>query len=152
MSAIDAIFAPGARVVVRDAEWIVRRVDNTSTGGQALEEGWEIDRENVHSFRMKKMKPQGQIFEHRVWCLLAQLGFEYMNKDEKLKIPHSKNPDVSPKQIDVFAVDQESVLIVECKSDEIKKKTFQKDIADIKDIKKGICNNVRKHFSPIFFA
>jgi hypothetical protein len=30
------IFAPGARVVVRDAEWLVRRVDRTSTGGQAL--------------------------------------------------------------------------------------------------------------------
>ena len=30
------IFAPGARVVVRDAEWLIRKVDRTSTGGQAL--------------------------------------------------------------------------------------------------------------------
>ena len=29
-------FAPGARIVVRDAEWLVKRVDRTSTGGQAL--------------------------------------------------------------------------------------------------------------------
>ena len=29
-------YAPGARVVVRDAEWLVRRIDRTSTGGQAL--------------------------------------------------------------------------------------------------------------------
>ncbi|MHC4758146.1 MAG: SNF2-related protein [Planctomycetota bacterium] len=36
MGTMDTIFAPGARVVVRDTEWIVRRVDNTSTGGQAL--------------------------------------------------------------------------------------------------------------------
>lgn len=28
--------APGARVVVRDAEWLVRKVDRTSTGGRAL--------------------------------------------------------------------------------------------------------------------
>ncbi|WP_291322218.1 helicase-related protein [Desulfonatronospira sp.] len=28
--------APGARVLVRDAEWLVRRVDRASTGGQAL--------------------------------------------------------------------------------------------------------------------
>ena len=28
--------APGARVVIRDAEWLVRRVDRTSTGGQAV--------------------------------------------------------------------------------------------------------------------
>ncbi|MBF0213306.1 MAG: DEAD/DEAH box helicase [Magnetococcales bacterium] len=29
-------FAPGSRILVRDAEWLIRRVDNTSTGGQAL--------------------------------------------------------------------------------------------------------------------
>ncbi|WP_218187939.1 DEAD/DEAH box helicase [Desulfosarcina cetonica] len=28
--------APGARIEVRDAEWLVKRVDRTSTGGQAL--------------------------------------------------------------------------------------------------------------------
>lgn len=30
------VFAPGTRVVIRDAEWLVRKVDRTSTGGQAL--------------------------------------------------------------------------------------------------------------------
>ena len=29
--------APGARVLVRDAEWIVRRVDRTGTGGQSIQ-------------------------------------------------------------------------------------------------------------------
>jgi len=29
--------APGARIVVRDAEWLVQRVDSTNTGGQQLE-------------------------------------------------------------------------------------------------------------------
>ncbi len=28
--------APGARVVIRDAEWLVRKVDATSTGGYAI--------------------------------------------------------------------------------------------------------------------
>jgi len=32
----ENIFAPGARILVRDAEWLVRRVNRTSTGGQAL--------------------------------------------------------------------------------------------------------------------
>ncbi len=36
MASIENIFAPGSRIVVRDAEWLVRRVDRTSTGGQAL--------------------------------------------------------------------------------------------------------------------
>ena len=32
----DTHYAPGARVVIRDAEWLVRKVDRTSTGGQAI--------------------------------------------------------------------------------------------------------------------
>lgn len=35
MNTTDAI-APGARVVIRDAEWLVRRVDSTATGGKLL--------------------------------------------------------------------------------------------------------------------
>jgi superfamily II DNA or RNA helicase len=31
-----ATIAPGARVIIRDAEWLVRRVDRTSSGAQAL--------------------------------------------------------------------------------------------------------------------
>lgn len=30
------IIAPGVRIVVRDAEWLVRKVDKSSTGGQAI--------------------------------------------------------------------------------------------------------------------
>ena len=32
----NVVFAPGQRVIVRDAEWLVKRVDRTSTGGSAL--------------------------------------------------------------------------------------------------------------------
>lgn len=35
-SETNPALAPGTRVVVRDVEWLVRRVDRTSTGGQAL--------------------------------------------------------------------------------------------------------------------
>jgi len=36
MNRLNRIYAPEARIVVRDAEWLIRRVDRTSTGGQAL--------------------------------------------------------------------------------------------------------------------
>ena len=35
-SASTAVLAPGARIVVRDAEWVVRRIDRTSEGGQQI--------------------------------------------------------------------------------------------------------------------
>jgi SNF2 family DNA or RNA helicase len=36
MNRQDHLLAPGARVLVRDAEWLIRRVDRTSTGERAL--------------------------------------------------------------------------------------------------------------------
>jgi superfamily II DNA or RNA helicase len=36
MPAMTSPVAPGARVIIRDAEWLVRRVDRTSTGSEAL--------------------------------------------------------------------------------------------------------------------
>jgi len=30
------VFAPGTRILVRDAEWMIRKVDRSSTGDQAL--------------------------------------------------------------------------------------------------------------------
>ena len=36
MPAVIPSLAPGARVIIRDAEWLVRRVDRTSTKGEAL--------------------------------------------------------------------------------------------------------------------
>lgn len=37
MSSQTAAIAPGARVLIRDAEWIVKRVDRTGTGGQSIQ-------------------------------------------------------------------------------------------------------------------
>jgi len=38
MTDLPSTFAPGAHVVIRGAEWLLQRVDPTSTGGQALVE------------------------------------------------------------------------------------------------------------------
>ena len=36
MSTQPSALAPGARVLIRDAEWIVKRVDPTGTGGRSV--------------------------------------------------------------------------------------------------------------------
>ena len=37
MSTQPSALAPGARVLIRDAEWIVKRVDPTGTGGRSVQ-------------------------------------------------------------------------------------------------------------------
>jgi hypothetical protein len=37
MGTPTSVLAPGARVLIRDAEWIVKRVDTTGTGGRSVQ-------------------------------------------------------------------------------------------------------------------
>ncbi len=111
------------------------------------DDGWELFRENVNTNRMRKPKSQDVFFEDRVWALFARLGFEIMNVDRNFRVPYSKEPEVLGKQIDVFGADSETVILVECKSSETRKRTsFSKDIAEIGHIKEPAFKNIRKHF------
>ena len=113
------------------------------------DDGWEVAKENVNTYRMKKPKPHDVLFEDRVWALFARLGFEQMNVDRNFRIRYSKEKEIPGKQIDVFAADSETVILVECKSAETRKRiSFSKDIAEIGHIKGPIFNTIKKHFSP----
>lgn len=80
----------------------------------ALEEkdGWHIVRKNAKSTRMAKPKPMDEQLEDEVWSILAQMGFKEMSKGQQFKIAVEEG--LPHRQIDVFAKDDESVVIVEC--------------------------------------
>lgn len=118
-----------------------------------IEDGWEEvkrKRKSKKSTRLRKDKPQDEALEDEVWCLFAKMGFLEMNADRNFKIPVTGGPhEIPPKQIDVFAIDEETVIFVECKSAEsIKKKSFQKDINELVGLKRKLMNSVIKHFNP----
>ena len=77
--------------------------------------GWEIDRPFKTKVRMKRLKPFDMAFEDEVWTTIANLGFKHLNKDRNFKLPYSEKPYLT-QQIDVFAADEETILIIECKA------------------------------------
>lgn len=106
--------------------------------------GWEIQTEYKTKIKIKKNKSQADYFEDRVWTLMANLGFKYMNKDSNFKIMYA---DGLKQQIDVFAANDEVVLIIECKSAESRKnKDFSKDINEFGSLREKIINRVRPYF------
>ena len=112
-----------------------------------LEEGWEIYKELKTRTQLRKQKPIGELFEDQVWCMLAKMGFEEMNADRNFKIPFSSKSKVNPKQIDVFAKDRDSVIIVECKAVSTpQKKSLRKEINEITGIRPEIVRNIRQHY------
>ena len=109
--------------------------------------GWEIRRTNKKTYGIRREKPHDIGLEDRVWAMFAKMGFTTLNADRNFKINYAKDTSIPGKQIDVFACDGEIALIVECKSSEERRKaSFQKDIAEIDSIRNGIVKTLRKEF------
>jgi len=108
-------------------------------------DGWELYKPLKTKIKMKKEKPLFEQFEDEVWILFASLGFHAMNKDNQLKIPYKEG---QTKQIDVVAIDEETVLLVECKCATTPGKTisFKTDIEAMDGIRAGLYAEVRKQF------
>lgn len=112
--------------------------------------GWELVRKNKFTANMKKKKniPQDEKFENEVWLLFYKLGFKFMNKGRHFKLSYSTNGQDLTQQIDVLAADDETVLIIECKSAlHLDKRTsFKTEIEAIGGKRAGLMQAVKKLF------
>ncbi|ATC37633.1 DGQHR domain-containing protein [Elizabethkingia anophelis] len=92
-------------------------------------DGWETFREFKTTVSIRKRKSLDVEFEDKVWSLFAQLKYKFMNKNRYFSLPYDKNNEVLSQQIDVFAKDDETILLVECKSAaENKRGDFKKEL------------------------
>jgi len=112
------------------------------------EEGWAVHIKNAKSIRMKKSKESDRQLEDDVWSILAQMGFKEMNAGRQFRIAVGNG--INPRQIDVFAKDNESAIIVECTQSDSpsNKQSMANLIEKIDSIRNGIRNSVRKYYNP----
>lgn len=75
-------------------------------------DGWRVVKKNAKSTRMAKPKPADEQLEDEIWCILAQMGFKEMSKGRQFLM--AVEDGLPARQIDVFAKDDETVVIVEC--------------------------------------
>lgn len=94
---------------------------------QEATEGWYYfkDTKNPDKVKVHRDKSVHTVFENRVWVLFAQMGFTALNRDQSFTINYSENGKDLDKQIDVFAADEETVLVIECKCAESVNNTKQ---------------------------
>lgn len=111
--------------------------------------GWIVCKRYKQTAHVNKKKPQDMAFEDHVWNIFSDMGFNCMNKNRKLELPYDKSDVKLTQQIDVFAVDDECVLLIECKSASEGPKcgNFKKAIEAIGGFQKGIVNNLKKYLS-----
>ena len=108
-------------------------------------DGWRTFRKNAKSTRMAKAKPADEQLEDEVWSILAQMGFKEMSKGRQFTI--AVEDGLPPRQIDVFAKDDETVIIVECtRRDTPGKKSMAQLIEKIRAIRENLLKSVRKAY------
>ena len=86
-----------------------------------ISKGWEVEKKLATKTVVKKSKSHSKQFEDDIWCQFYDLGYRTLNYDENFKLPFSSEPE-DTKQIDVIALDKETVFLIECKSSEKLKK------------------------------
>lgn len=92
-------------------------------------EGWVLQRENKTTVRMRKPKAFDEVLENRFWNTLYRFGYSQLNAGRQFRIVVGKGDGATEKQVDVFAMDDETVVVAECKACETpSKRTLLKDL------------------------
>jgi len=106
------------------SEYIEQVVRSPSEQSKLESEGWILLKKNPKSVRMGKEKRHDKAFNDRVWALFAKMGFDYLN-DPAINF-YLNYDDDERRQIDVFAADNEAIIIIECKSSVKRKRSDHK--------------------------
>ena len=132
---------------LRKKEYIEKRVAKSDVAS-LIQEGWSIEREDEKRAVVRKRKPIGDRLEDRFWCALYKIGYSELNTGMTFNILVSKkNEPPIYKQVDVFAKDDETVIVAECKACLTpKKRSLQKDLNEFIALKGPMASAIRKHY------
>lgn len=100
--------------------------------------GWDVLDSGKNSVRLKKTKNIGEYLEDRVWSLLYKLDFSLLSGKGGAKLLlNPENSETTYNQIDVFGVDDELALMIECKASAAysKRPQFQNELAKLQEMK-----------------
>lgn len=77
--------------------------------------GYSVVRSSARKTTMTRKKDHSVQFEDDIWCLFYKLGFRILNGDEKLVVQWGPNKE-DTQQLDVVAVGNDAIFVVECKA------------------------------------
>ena len=111
----------------------------------AEREGWRKHQRNKKSYRISRPKPADERLEDEVWCILARMGFHELSLGRNFQIEIKKDPN--PRQIDVFAKDDEVALVVECtQCSKPTTKDMSALINKVSDFKNDVSKAISAHY------
>ncbi|MBI4293125.1 MAG: DGQHR domain-containing protein [Betaproteobacteria bacterium] len=114
-------------------------------------DGWTVHREGTRKVRLKRLKSPDVLLEDQTWCLFYRMGYADLNGSRFTITYRRHDGSEGAKQVDVFAKDEETVVLVECKARETRgKRTLQKDLHETESLQKPFANSIRTHYGGAF--
>ena len=81
-----------------------------------IDNGWEKvkDYKNPKYILVRQEKQGSELFEDSLWVMCANMGFTSLNGDDEFSICFDKDNPERERHFDVFAADEETILLFEC--------------------------------------
>lgn len=140
------------KTLAKEFSWRKKPNEEISVNKKLISEyeaqGYAVTRESVRVATVSKEWPHDRLLENKVWTLFYKLGYPEISAGRYFRIKiERKNADPLYKQIDVLAKDEETVVVVECKScRKPERRSLQKDIEEFANLKGPIARAVKKHY------
>ncbi len=116
---------------------------------QLVDEGWEKikEYENDKYVGVKKDKDIEEQFEDRIWVMLAKMGFLEMNGSREFEISYDFHDLDKVRHMDILAVDDETILLMECKAtEEVQEANFAEQIQELSGQVEGLRREAVKQY------
>lgn len=139
---LKSIKTQRAKKFIKKTDWSYENIVEENE-----KDGWILVKPGKNNKgKYQKEKPYDEQFEDLVWVILYKMGFTEMNSDRNFKI--SYKDDLCTQQIDVFAADEETVILVECKvaNEEGQYKDFKKDIEAFHGEADGLRKEIKNRY------
>lgn len=113
-----------------------------------LKNGWEITKKNKRTYRLKKIKSHDVYLKDKAWCLVERMGYKEINGDIFTISFSNEDGHQNTKQIDVFGCDEETALVIECKSRDTRGRSeLRKDIHETICLQDFIRKSIHDHYN-----
>ena len=101
----------------KSSKYFERTVDHNLVE-EMVEDGWEEYGKPLKTkTKLRKEKSHAIQFEDDIWCQMYRLGYRHLNIGRDFELPFGRT-GAEKKQIDVVAINDDSILLIECKSKE----------------------------------
>lgn len=117
-----------------------------------LDHGWTIVKKLKKGTQIRFDKSFSEIVENKLWCLLYKMGFSELNKGNEFEIFFkTAEGEIASKHINVFAKDDDTIIVAECKScEKLTRISLLDDLVTLSNIKRRLVNSIKKFYEEEF--